>query len=207
MLASGAYVATRAHTVASTAVVQLTTQGTSPITVTLPTSATSDQSITNAAAILHVTTAQATSDAAGVTSSLNGTGNQISITDSGTDPAATQSIADAFATSYVSLLAQQYQTALTRLDTNQQTLKNEITSLETTLSKGANQLVTTQLNAATQAYGSLEAQIIALKTSPAPATLYSQALPGVPTGSGKGKILGVAFVIGLITGAGISTLR
>ncbi|MHB1784024.1 MAG: tyrosine-protein kinase domain-containing protein, partial [Acidimicrobiales bacterium] len=120
------------------------------------------------------------------------------------DPHAVQQITAAFAQAYISVLQSQSTAEIASYKNELGTLAKRITSLSPSRPGGVvSALVSEELTVASQSYGSVEAQIVALETAPPPATVYAAASAPVKTGTSKKKVLILAGVAGLLAGIGI----
>jgi len=172
--------------------------------VTLPLSSSSPDVIASAASFLHTSVANVTAVSGNVTIAPDGATGLVSVSTVLANPQDVQQITAAFAQAYISVLESQTTAEINSYKSELATLARRITSLSPSRPGGVvSALVSEELTVASQSYGSVESQIVALETAPPPATIYAAASAPAKTGTSKKKVILLAGVAGLLAGIGI----
>jgi Mrp family chromosome partitioning ATPase/capsular polysaccharide biosynthesis protein len=216
MAASALYLKKDAPSYKSTALVQLAgaTQGTqsSGLSVnTTPQFVTGPQVAAAAAKVLGVSGPGALG--ASVSASTNSATGQLSIVATAPTSVAAEAVANAYATKYVQVLSQEAQANTATLETRLTQAENQINQLQqeqivkTTITQPTGSAaIAAEIQAAQNNYQAVNAEYVAAQIAPAPATVLDPAGLGALTRSEK-KILGIALLIGVLTGAGLGLAR
>ncbi len=171
--------------------------------VTLPLSSSSPDVIASAASFLHTSVANVAAVSGSVTIAPDAAPGLISVSTVLANPQDVQQITAAFAQAYISVLESQTTAEIKSYKSELATLAQRITSLSPSRPGGVvSALVSEELTVASQSYGSVESQIVALETAPPPATIYAAASAPVKTGTSKKKVILLAGVAGLLAGIG-----
>lgn len=201
------YVRSRPVAYTSTAAVQLapTSSSSSQSTVTIapPVSASAPAIVASAASFLKTTSANAAFAASEVTISANATTGLVVVTATDARPGPAQLFAGAFAQAYVSVLQAQATKSLDQLVQERSSIARQITALSTAPHASTSPLIADELAAASQNYASVEGEIVALESAPAPASLYAPASTASVSATSKKKVYGLAGLAGLLAGFGL----
>lgn len=192
----------------STEVLQLSsTEAASASQSGLPLSTTSPAVLASAASFLHTSPAAATAAAGEVSYSLDPATGLVYVSAADRHAAPAERYAAAFAEAYISALHERDDAAIASLQQESRALASRIAALTRQQKGSAGPLVTAELAAASQSYGTVQSQIVALQVAPPPATVYAQASPASRSATSEKKLLAIAVLVGLLAGTGLALVR
>ncbi len=203
------YVYTRARSVSyqSQAAILLTSASGSSSSTTFVLSPTEPDVVASASGFLHTSPAKAASLAGDVSYSLDPTSGLVSVVGTAGVPQEALTVTSAFAEAYVSVLHQQTVSQLSVDQSELSSLGARITALSPSRPGAVESaLKTEELAIASQSYGSVESQIVALETAPPPGSIYASPSAPVKSGTSQKKLVLLAGVTGLLVGVGIVLL-
>ncbi len=201
------YTRSRVASYQSEAAILLTSSTGAPSTSTFVLSPTEPDVIASAASFLHTSPAKAAGLAGEVSYALDPTSGLVSVVGTSPVPQEALDVTSAFAEAYVSVMHQQTVSQLTVLQGELSSLAARIRSLSPSrIGAAVSPLKTEELNVASQSYGSVESQIVALETAPPPASIYAAPSAPAKSGTSKKKLVLLGGVAGLLVGIGIVLL-
>ena len=149
-----------------------------------------------------------------VTGTVDATSGALTITGTGSSPAAAQAVTTAFAQAFVDDVQNHVNAQVTKYGLILQATSTKIASLQSQLlpatnanATSANALLTAQINALTQTYSTLQTAQSTLQAGGPYAVIQVAAEPGAPTGLSKSKLGAIGLVTGLLLGCGIAFIR
>jgi polysaccharide biosynthesis transport protein len=146
-----------------------------------------------------------------VAASFDSSTGILALTGKSSLPSGAQATANAYAEAYVAYLKQEVQAQINVLNLQLTKVQASITQLAKEKKKNppgtSPALIEALSTAAIQNYTTIQGQLTAIETSPAPAQMAQSAGPGVAKASSKTKVLGLAVLVGLIAAAGIALIR
>jgi Mrp family chromosome partitioning ATPase len=198
------YTRSRVASYQSEAAILLTSSTGAPSTSTFVLSPTEPDVIASAASFLHTSPAKAAGLAGAVSYSLDPTSGLVSVVGTSPVPQEALDVTSAFAEAYVSVMHQQTVSQLTVLQGELSSLAARIRALSPSrIGAAVSPLKSEELNVASQSYGSVESQIVALETAPPPASIYAAPSAPAKSGTSKKKLVVLGGVAGLLVGIGI----
>lgn len=145
---------------------------------------------------------------AGVTGTVDPTTGALTITASAASAAQAQAIARAYSTAFVDQIGLFVQGQINKIGGALAEISAKITSLQSQPGSSVNALITQQVAAYTQTYGSLQTEQSNIQLGvPYSSIQVAADLPGVPTGLSKSKLLAIGVLAGLLVGCGIALVR
>jgi len=190
-----------------------TTGATSGFTVSDPVQELSSSAVQDAAA-KTLKDPDPTGLAGQVTGTVDPTSGAMTVTGTGSSPAAAQAVATAFAQAFVDDVQNNANAQIDKYTVILQATSNKIAMLQSQLepasnpnATSANALLTAQINALTQTYGTLQTAQSTLQAGGPYAQIQVAAQPGGPTGLSKSKLGAIGLLTGLLVGCGIAFVR
>lgn len=205
-----AYAKLRTPTYQSTALIQTSTpsQGSSsastPVTLPNPQQFLSSDAVEVAAAkALHDPNVSAIeSDVTGTVDPTTGT---LTITGSGSTPQAAKAVAAAYSNAYIDQTQNLINAQINKIDDLSTGVQDQIQTLQSQIPSA---LVTAQISALQQTYGSLLAEKDTIQLGEPYASIQVGAtLPEAPVGLSKSKLGGIGLAAGLLVGCGVALAR
>jgi len=143
--------------------------------------------------------------ASSVTGTVDTTSGALELTATGSSPERAQAVAKAYANSFDTQIASIVNDQYNKITRSIGTLNQRIASLSVGTPTPA---ITAQIQSLGQTVGTLAAEQSNIQSGePYSAVQVAATLPTSPTGLGKGKLVGIGIVAGLLVGIGIALIR
>jgi len=149
-----------------------------------------------------------------VTGTVDPTSGALTVTGTGSSPAAAQAVTAAFAQAFVddvqskvNAQVAKYGLILNATSAKIATLQGQLEPTSNPNAASANALLTAQINALTQTYSTLQTAQSTLQAGNPYASVQVAAQPGGPTGLSKSKLAAIGLLTGLLLGCGIAFVR